>query len=110
MKIILVSDVKKEMDRRTKSIMDGTAKPGHRIVMTPEIFSKVFSPKRIRLLMEMKKREFESISDLARQVGRKFEAVHRDISYLKGRGLITVKKINNRAIPKVKKIEIPAIV
>jgi len=111
MKIKLVSDVKEEMKVRTKKILDGKAKTKELIVMTPETFCKVFSPKRIRLLMEMKTKEYDSISDLARKIDRKFEAVHRDITVLVDIGLVNVTKTNNKSVPKIiKKIEIPAIV
>jgi len=54
----------------------------HVVFMTPEIFTKVFSPERIKLLTYLKEHKVQSISDLARKLGRKFEAVHRDIRYL----------------------------
>ena len=50
--------------------------------MTIKTFNKTFTPERIRLLKYLKNHKVESISDLARRLGRKFEAVHRDIHYL----------------------------
>src|SRR3989344_6468015 len=61
------------------------------ILMTPEIFSKVFSPERVRLLKHVQRHGAESVSGLARELKRTFEAVSRDLSYLSGIGLVDRK-------------------
>ncbi|MBI3032557.1 hypothetical protein HYY69_03715 [Candidatus Woesearchaeota archaeon] len=110
MQIKIVENIKNEMEKDIQNIEQGTAYPKKKIVMTPETFSKVFTPQRIRLLMAIRKNNIKSISELARNLKRKFEAVHRDISYLKGVGLIALVKQNNKVIPKVyETIKIPAI-
>lgn len=67
------------------------------IFMTPEIFHHTFSPERLRLLMMLKEEGAMSISDLAEKVGRKFEAVHRDLRYLEG--IVKFKKEDRRMVP-----------
>ncbi|MFC1733347.1 hypothetical protein ACFL6I_23860 [candidate division KSB1 bacterium] len=67
------------------------------IFMTPEIFAKFFSPERIRLMMYLKEHKVESISDLARKLGRRFEAVHRDIKYLDS--FIKIKRVEANKVP-----------
>lgn len=73
----------------------------HIIFMSPEMFYKIFSPERIKLLMFLSKGKAESISDLARKLGRKFEAVHRDLRYLKGFGLVKLKEEDTGRVPYV---------
>lgn len=69
----------------------------HVIFMTPEIFHHTFSPERMKLLMFLSKEGTMSISDLARKVGRKFEAVHRDLRYLEG--IVKFRKEDRRRVP-----------
>ncbi len=110
MQIKIVDVTQVEMDKDIEEIEKGTARPMRKIVMTPETFAKVFSPQRIRLLMAIRKNNFNSVSQLARNLNRKFEAVHRDIAYLRGIGLIKIVKDNNKVIPKMHEtIRIPAL-
>ena len=67
--------------------------------MTPKVFAKVFSPERIRLMLKIKKNNVRNIYQLAKELGRKYEAVHRDIKYLEGMGVIKVKDKDNKKIP-----------
>jgi predicted transcriptional regulator len=69
----------------------------HVIFMTPEIFNHTFSPERMKLLMLLDKEGTMSISELAEKVGRKFEAVHRDLRYLEG--IVKFRKEQRRRIP-----------
>lgn len=109
--IQLVTDVEKQMNIDTEEILNGTAKYKKKKVMTPETFAKIFSPQRIRLLKEIKRGNFNSISELARRLDRKFEAVHRDIKYLKGMDLIQVRRNDKRVVPVVTQvIRIPSII
>ena len=111
MEIKIVENVEKEVDKDIEKMKKGTLKPRKKIVMTPETFAKVFTPAKIRLLIAIKKNHFKSISELARQLKRKFEAVHRDISYLEGMGLIKVVKEKREARPVIEQpIKIPAVV
>ena len=73
----------------------------HVIFMTPEVFCKVFSPERLRLLMFVNKNRSASISDLARKLGRRFEAVHRDLMYLEGFSVVKLRRQEANRIPYV---------
>lgn len=73
----------------------------HVIFMSPEMFYRIFSPERIKLLMFLSKGKAESISDLARKLGRKFEAVHRDLRYLEGFGVVKLAMEDARKVPYV---------
>jgi len=99
MEIWIVDDVNKQMNMNTKGIIDGTLPPGRYIYMEPETFSKIFTPQKIRIILKLMKGDVESLSDLARKLGRKFEAVHRDVKDLEGRDLIKVVRKQNKCIP-----------
>ena len=108
MEIKLVENVVTEMKRDVATIKKGIYK--NKCVMTPETFSKVFSPQRMRLLMKLQDESFESISELALTLNRKFESVHRDIAYLSGIGIIVVKKEKKNVIPMIDgRITLPVI-
>lgn len=80
------------------------------IIMTPEVFAKIFSPQRIRLILRLKKNKINNIYQLAKELNRKYEAVHRDIKYLKGMGIIKIKKKDRSVIPYIdESISIPAL-
>lgn len=107
-RIILVDDIRKQMKKDNaliQKVADGKAKmPKHRKVryMTPELFAKLFSPKRLRLLTVIKENHLESISDLARKTNRRFEAVHRDCSFFAREGIISFKEHKRSKIPVMK--------
>lgn len=65
--------------------------------MTIKQFHHTFSPERLKLLMLLSKERAMSISDLAKKVGRKFEAVHRDLRYLDG--IVKFRKEERRKVP-----------
>lgn len=69
------------------------------IIVTPDVFSKIFSPQRLRLLLKIKKNNIRNIYQLAKDLGRKYEAVYRDIKYLEGFGLIKIKDKEGKKIP-----------
>jgi len=71
----------------------------HTIVVTPEGFARLFSPQKVRLMLRIRKNKVTNIYQLAKELGRKYEAVHRDITYLEGFGLIKIKKKDNKKIP-----------
>ncbi|MFO8016858.1 MAG: hypothetical protein R6U32_07190 [Candidatus Woesearchaeota archaeon] len=94
--IEIVEDINKAMNELTLEKMRKDPRK-HVMFMTIEQFHHTFSPERVRLLMILKKEGTMSISDLARKVGRKFEAVHRDLRYLEG--IVKFRKEERRRIP-----------
>lgn len=94
--IEIVKDTKKVFKEMTLEKI-WKDKRDHVIFMTPKIFCHVFSPERMKLLMLLGKEGAMSISDLARKVGRKFEAVHRDLRYLEG--IVKFRKKERRRVP-----------
>jgi predicted transcriptional regulator len=74
-------------------------KPERGIIMTPETFSKVFSPERIKLLRRIYQNDIRSIYQLARELGKPYEVVFRNIKYLEGLGLVRLKNKDNRKVP-----------
>jgi len=107
MRIKIVSDVRKDMEGTNKyvrEVMAGKrdidpARAEHTMVMTPEIFSKVFTPQRIRLLIRVKNNDINNIYQIAKDLKRPYEAVHRDIKYLQGLNIIKIKKRDRERIP-----------
>jgi len=92
-----ISKYNKEINTR---IMKGElTKPERSIVMTPETFSKVFSPERIKLLQRIYKNNARSIYQLAKDLDKPYEVVFRNIKYLEGIGLIEILKKDNKRIP-----------
>lgn len=89
----------KEIDEKlTKGVLD---KPEKGIVMTPETFSKVFSPERIKLLQRIYRNNVKSIYQLAKELDKPYEVVFRNIKYLAGIGLINIKEKDNKKIPHI---------
>lgn len=77
-------------------------KPEHAIVMTPETFSKVFSPERLKLLKKVYRNNIKNIYQLARELDKPYEVVFRNIKYLEGVGLIRIETKGRRKIPHLK--------
>jgi len=73
------------------------------IVFTPKVFAKVFSPEKIRLIHMIQNNKINSITHLAKTLNRSFEAVDRDIKYLEGMNLVTLRKNEKAKIPMVAK-------
>lgn len=109
MKIEIVEDVRKRMKEDNKYVYDVLAgrvpidkkRAEHTLITTPELFAKIFSPQRIRLIMALKKNKDMNIYQLAKMLNRKYEAVHRDISYLKGFGFIKIKQTKKGVIARI---------
>lgn len=96
--IEIVKDMKQEINSLTmEKIMKDKRK--HVIVMTPEVFCKVFTPERLRLLVYLNKNKTASISDLARKLCRRFEAVHRDLKYLEGFYVVKMRRNEANKVP-----------
>jgi predicted transcriptional regulator len=73
---------------------------GH--IMTSDTFAKIFSPERIRLLQRIRHNHIKNIYQLAKEMKKPYEVVFRNIKYLQGAGFVTVKRVNNKQIPRVK--------
>ncbi len=71
------------------------------LLVTPELFAKLFSPERMRLLLKISTEPQENIYQLAKALGRKYEAVFRDVKLLAGYGLVALKAKNRERIPMI---------
>jgi len=106
MKIEIVEDIKQRMkidDSYVKEVLHGRKidkkKAEKTLIITPEVFAKIFSPQRIKLMLAIKRNKIKNIYQLAKQLERKYEAVYRDIKLLEGLGLITLKTKEKQRIP-----------
>ncbi|MBI4146052.1 hypothetical protein HY489_01810 [Candidatus Woesearchaeota archaeon] len=82
----------------------------HTIIVTPELFAKLFSPKRIDLLMTLAKKEEHNVTELARLLKRKFEVVYRDLKLFEEFGLVKLNKDDKSVIPElIGHIRLPTI-
>lgn len=98
--IHIVDSVKRYSDELDKKAMSGLLhEPVRGMVMTPETFSKVFSPERIKLLQKIHHNNIRSIYQLAKELGKPYEVVFRNIKYLEGIGLIKLTEKDNKKIP-----------
>ena len=70
----------------------------HSIVMPPELFSKVFTKERLRLLKALEKNP-QSVNELVAMLGRPREAVSRDLNYLSAMGLVNLERSGKERIP-----------
>ena len=113
-KIEIVRDLGKKMredNEYAEAVLAGkkkVLKTERTIVMTPEIFAKVFSPERIKLLLEVRDYDSKNIYQLAKALGRSYAAVHRDIALLEGFGVVKLKTSNKKRYPHMEAIQIPA--
>jgi len=117
MKIEIVEDVKERLrmdNGYVNDLLKGKVKIDKKraektIIMTPEIFSKIFSPQRIKLMLKIKRNNIRNIYQLAKELDRKYEAVHRDIKLLEGFGIIQLKDKDRGKVPFMKEpITIPS--
>jgi len=92
-----ISKYNKEVSEKIKK--GKLDKPERGIIMTPEIFNKVFSPERIKLLQRVHRNNIKNIYQLAKELNKPYEVVFRNIKYLEGIGLIKVIKKDNKNIP-----------
>ncbi len=107
MKIEIVEDLKERMkmdNKYARDVIKGKAKVDMKkaertIIVTPEIFAKIFSPERIKLMLKIKRNNISNIYQLAKELHRKYEAVYRDIKLLEGFGIIKLKDKNKKKIP-----------
>ena len=118
MNIEIVENVKerrKEDNAYIKEVLSGKVpvdkqRAKKTIIITPEVFAKIFSPERIKLILRIKQKEQKNIYQLAKALNRKYEAVHRDIKLLEGFGIISVQEKDRERIPSVEEpITIPML-
>lgn len=94
-----VSKYNKDLRQKIKKSL--LVKPEQGMVMTPELFSKVFSPERIKLLQRIYHNNIKNIYQLAKELGKPYEVVFRNIKYLEGIGLVTITEADKKKIPHV---------
>ncbi len=107
MKIEIVENIKEKMkidNKYVKDVIIGKVKIDKKraektIIVTPEIFAKIFSPERIKLMLKIKRNSTANIYQLAKELDRKYEAVYRDIKLLEGFGIIKLKEKDKKKIP-----------
>ena len=68
-----------------------------------DIWTHLFTPKRMELLKIIHEKNPRSIKELAKLTNRKKENVHRDLELLQEYSLVKIKKHNHCAEPKVLK-------
>lgn len=99
-KIRIVESISRYHERLYDKIRKGTLdKPERGMVMTPETFSKVFSPERVKLLKRIYNNNIKNIYQLAKEMDKPYEVVFRNIKYLEGIGLVKIKDKDRRKIP-----------
>ena len=79
---------KDHMRKVSEAIMAGKQGRKKTVVMTPEIFAKAFSAKRLEMLVQMAKDGSGSVSELARKLGRRTEVVYRDLRFFEQLGIV----------------------
>ncbi|MBR9693073.1 hypothetical protein GOV07_04040 [Candidatus Woesearchaeota archaeon] len=116
MKIYLFPDEKALIDHvgeNWNAAQDGSLferRDRKELLLTPPDFAALFTPERLKLLLILKRERTTSISALAKRVGRRFEAVHRDLKRLAGYDLVTFAKKGRVVIPSVNgEIQMPVI-
>lgn len=70
----------------------------HSIVVPPELFSKIFTKERLRLLKALEN-DPQSVTELVILLERPREAVSRDLKYLSAMGLVNMDKKGKQRIP-----------
>lgn len=113
----IVADLNERMrqsNQYVRDVIEGKIKPKravHTIVLTPDVFAKIFTPERLRLILAVKKENTRNIYRLAKKLGRPHEAIRYDITYLKGMGLLKLRAKGKKKLPYLDEtITIPAFV
>jgi predicted transcriptional regulator len=100
MKIKIVDSMREYEEEVNARLKKGALRePEKAIVMTPEIFSKVFSPERIKLLQRIFRNNVKNIYQLAKELDKPYEVVFRNIKYLEGVGLVKIDEKDKKKIP-----------
>lgn len=90
------------MKKISEAILSGKQSRKKTVIITPEIFAKAFSAKRLEMLMQMGKDRSGSVSELARKLGRRFEVVYRDLRFFEQVGLVKlVEGGRNSLVPEL---------
>ena len=71
----------------------------------PEVHGRLFSPAIIKLLSTIASGEAESVSQLARRLGRDVGNVYRDLKLLESLGLIHLEKNGRKRVPRLLVLE-----
>ena len=102
---------KKEIKAISDQITRGIVIPNKRtLIVTPDLFAKIFSPKRIELLMLLAIKNDYNITELAKKLKRPFEVVHRDLKLFEFYGFVRMVKERKSIIPELAgEIRMPVI-
>jgi len=101
---------RKEIKKFSERAIAGRIENKHTLVLTSDLFAKIFSPKRIDLLMTLAKKESHNVTELAKKLGRKFEVVYRDLKLFEHFGLVKLVKEDKFIIPElIGHIRLPVI-
>ena len=76
--------------------------PNDTLILEPEVLLEVFTARRIELIQYINSCKPQSINELAELVGRKKQAVFRDLKTLERNELVTLTKKGKNVIPQVK--------
>jgi len=80
------------------------------VILTTDLFAKIFSPRRLELLMTVAERPAGSVSELARSLKRKFEVVYRDLKLFEQFGFIKLTKAKRAVMMElIGEIRLPVI-
>lgn len=117
MKLIEIEIVKNEEDRKiaikklSEKMMKGLiTKNKMTVILTTDLFAKIFSPRRLELLMVIAEKPSGSVSELAKNLKRKFEVVYRDLKLFEQFGFVKLTKEKRSVIPElIGEIRLPII-
>ena len=94
-------DTKEQKPRLLREILkERSPKEATVFLPTPEEFSKVFAPERLKLLKLVANRPELSVSEISKILERRREAVSRDIRFFDGLGLLKLEKHARSRVPK----------
>ncbi len=102
---VILKSVENEAQKQAllKSILkEGGARAGDEtiLLLTPEEFSKVFTPERVKLLKLLKDRPDLSVNEISKNLRRRREAVSRDLRFFEGLSLIKLERHARLRVPK----------
>lgn len=69
------------------------------IILTPDLFAKLFSAKRVLMLKELGYINYGSIQELAEHLNRPYEVIHRDLKLFEHYGIVKLDKNNSYVVP-----------
>ena len=86
-----VKDISKEWGRALRGEIKSLQKPGTLVFTSLSAVAKVLSPVRLEILGAILKHEPDSISSLAKILGRDFKNVYADVQLLSSVGILELK-------------------